>query len=148
MRKHVLHDRAEARSAIGGTAAASNGVATFNSLSIDRNGAGFVLQFAAANMAGTVDSSGFVIQGVLAVQHQPSTTIAGASMSDVVVGVVDIGGSVIGSARHQIATTTEATAHTTQTNADLRGTRTSTRRRLRLTTAETPATGPRVARPT
>ena len=79
----------------GGTAVCANGLATFDSLSIDRNGAGFVLQFAAANMAGTVDSAGFVIQGVLAVQHQPSTTIAGANMR------LAAGGSLIPTANAQ-----------------------------------------------
>ena len=106
------HAGATASAFTGGTAtAATGGAATFNGIAISRNGPGFVLTFTATNMAADVDSSAFVIQGKLLVFTQPSVTVAGATMTNVVVKVVDTNDAVIDSAVDVISATIGVDPH-------------------------------------
>ena len=70
----------------GSSETASGGIATFGSMVIPKNGVGFDLQFAGAALDSVVSST-FTMEGVLAVATQPTDTVAGATISSVVVEI-------------------------------------------------------------
>ena len=77
---------------------ASNGVASFSDLSLNRPGTGYTLT-ATATSYGTVTSTAFNIAvgspSALVFTTEPTTVVAGASLSSVVVTLQDVDGNTI-----------------------------------------------------
>ena len=96
-------------STLGGTVTVSavNGVATFNTLTLNKVGSGYTLAASAAGLTGATSSAFNVSPGPpaqLAFQVQPSTTLAGSAITPAVtVQVLDANGNPVPTATNMIS---------------------------------------------
>lgn len=87
------------------TVNANAGVASFSTLSIDKIGAGYTLTATSSGLTSATSAAFNITAGIatkLGFSTQPANTVAGATMSNVVVQVQDAGGNVVTSATNSV----------------------------------------------